>query len=35
MKLASQLNIEPEIIRVDVLQNEKVTKNPKKSLLFL
>ena len=29
MKLASQLNIEPEIIRVDVLQNEKVTENPK------
>ena len=34
MKLASQLNIEPEIIRVDVLQNEKVTKNPKNRCYF-
>ena len=34
MKLASQLNIEPEIIRVDVLQNEKVTENPKNRCYF-
>ena len=34
MKLASQLNIEPEIIRIDVLQNEKVTKNPKNRCYF-
>ena len=34
MKLASQLDVEPEIIRIDVLQNEKVTKNPKNRCYF-